>query len=220
MQNNRAFVNNDDMTIKSDGHGDENQLVARNVRRFRRERAMSLGELARRSGLSKQTLSKIEQGTGNPTVETLALLGTALDLPARRLLTEWGTPVYVQRHDEGQWADGAEWSERLLDEVYGSGYVRTLLLRLEKTGVEPAVINPHAPGTLHHLYVITGKLRTGPLAEPVDLSAGDFVRFPGDVPHQHVCITDRVTVHMVTTLPQVRQIRPVVRTDMASVSLD
>ena len=55
----------------------ENALVARNVRRYRQERAVSIGELARRSGLSKQTLSKIEQGVGNPTVETLALLGTA-----------------------------------------------------------------------------------------------------------------------------------------------
>lgn len=80
MQNRLLFVNNDDMTIKSDSASEENQLVARNVRRFRRERAMSLGELARRSGLAKQTLSKIEQGTGNPTVETLALLGAALDL--------------------------------------------------------------------------------------------------------------------------------------------
>src|SRR5215469_3654813 len=128
MANRRPFVNNDDMAIKSDALLDENQLVARNVRRFRRERAMSLGELARRSGLSKQTLSKIEQGSGNPTVETLALLGAALDVPARRLLTEWGTPVYVQRHHEAEWAEDGAWSERLLDETYGSGYVRTLVL--------------------------------------------------------------------------------------------
>jgi len=52
---------------------------------------MSLGDLARSSGLSKQTLSKIEKGDGNPTVETLALLGPALYVPARRFLTEWGT---------------------------------------------------------------------------------------------------------------------------------
>lgn len=73
-----------------------NQVVARNVRRFRLERSLSLGELARRSSLSKQTLSKIEQGVGNPTVETLSLLGSALDVPVRRLL----------------------------DEAYGSGYLR------------------------------------------------------------------------------------------------
>jgi DNA-binding XRE family transcriptional regulator len=197
------FVNNDEMTIKSDSTSGVNQLVARNVRRFRRERAMSLGELARRSGLAKQTLSKIEQGTGNPTVETLAL-------PARRLLTEWGTPVYIQRRDDGVWSGGPEWSERLLDEIYGSGYVRTLVLRLERGGAEPTVIDPHPPGTLHHLFVITGRLRTGPLSEPVDLAAGDFVRFPGDVAHRYACLSDRATAHMVTTLPQIRQIGPVI----------
>jgi len=171
---------------------------------------MSLGELARRSGLSKQTLSKIEQGVGNPTVETLSLLGAALDIPPRRLLTEWGTPVFVQRQHEGEWVDEGDWSERLLDEVYGSGYVRTLVLRLERSRKEPKVVDPHPSGTLHHLYVITGKLRTGPLSEPVDLASGDFVRFPGDVPHRHVCLSERVVAHIVTTVPQIRQFGPTV----------
>jgi transcriptional regulator with XRE-family HTH domain len=189
---------------------DSNQVVARNVRRFRLERSLSLGELARRSSLSKQTLSKIEQGVGNPTVETLSLLGSALDVPVRRLLTDWGTPVFVQRHTEGRWADVGNWSERLLDEAYGSGYLRALVLRLERGGPEPKLIDAHLAGTLHHLYVITGKLRTGPLSDPVDLSAGDFVQFPGDTPHRHVCLTDRVVAHMVTTVPQVRQFGPTV----------
>lgn len=211
MRTGTPSVNNDEMHNKSDTSSlRENELVARNVRRYRLERAMSLGELARRSGLSKQTLSKIEQGTGNPTVETLSLLGAALDVPARRLLTEWGTPVYVQRQDDGEWSDGAGWTERLLDETYGSGYVRTLVLRLERGAGEPETVAPHAAGTLHHIYVITGKLRTGPLDEPVDLAAGDFVRFPGDVPHRLVCLSERVVAHMVTTLPQIRQFGPTV----------
>jgi transcriptional regulator with XRE-family HTH domain len=210
LQNRGVFVNNDEVAIKSDSQHEVNMLVARNMRRFRLERAMSLGEVSRRSGLSKQTLSKIELGEGNPTVETLAQLGAALAMPARRLLTEWGTPVFVQRHDEAEWSDGPAWSERILDEVYGSGYVRTLALRLERGGDEPAVIEAHPAGTLHHLYVITGKLRTGPISDPVDLAAGDFARFPGDVPHRHICLSDRVTVHMVTTIPQVRQFGPTV----------
>lgn len=204
------FVNNDEVAIKNDGLARDNELVARNVQRFRMERAMSIGELARRSGLSKQTLSKIEQGTGNPTVETLSLLGAALDMPARRLLTEWGTPVFVQRRDEGEWADASHWLERLLDETFGSGYVRTLVIRMERGQASPGAVEPHTAGTLHHLYVITGKLRTGPLNDPVDLSAGDFVRFPGDVPHHLVCLSDTVTAHLVTTIPQVRRIAPTV----------
>jgi transcriptional regulator with XRE-family HTH domain len=198
------------MSIRNDSAPTENQLVARNIHRFRRERAMSLGELARRSGLSKQTLSKIEQGLGNPTVDTLAQLGGALDLPARRFLTEWGTPVYVQRHDEGSWHAHAEWAERILDETYGSGYVRTLVLTLERVGRQPQVIDPHPSGTLHHLYVITGKVRAGPVSEPIDLVAGDFARFPGDTPHLLACLSERASAHMVTTVPQVRQFGPTV----------
>ncbi len=198
------------MSIRNDSAPTENQLVARNIHRFRRERAMSLGELARRSGLSKQTLSKIEQGLGNPTVDTLAQLGDALDLPARRFLTEWGTPVYVQRHDEGSWNAHAEWAERILDETYGSGYVRTLVLTLERVGRQPQVIDPHPSGTLHHLYVITGKVRAGPVSEAIDLVAGDFARFPGDTPHLLACLSERASAHMVTTVPQVRQLGPTV----------
>jgi quercetin dioxygenase-like cupin family protein len=58
--------------------------------------------------------------------------------------------------------------------------------------------------------LISGKLRTGPLSDPVDLAAGDFVRFPGDVPHRHVCLSERASAHLVTTLPQTRQfaVRP------------
>ncbi|MFD5308986.1 cupin domain-containing protein [Streptomyces ardesiacus] len=103
-----------------------------------------------------------------------------------------------------------EGKERLLDETYGSGYVRTLLLRLERGRTEPRTVDPHAPGTLHHVYVITGKLRIGPVNEPVELSAGDFGRFPGDVAHQVVCLSESVTAHMATTIPQVRRVRPTV----------
>ena len=201
----QQFVNNDGMSIKSDTEAGVNALVARNVRRFRLERAMSLGELARRSGLSKQTLSKIEHGDGNPTVETLAQLGAALDLSARRLLTEWGTPVYVQRQAAEDWTSGPAWRERLLDEIYGSGYVRTHIVRLERGERGPTSIAPASPGTLHHLYVISGKLRAGPVSDPVDLAAGDFVRFPADVEYTMVSLSDRVMAHMVTTVPQVRQ---------------
>lgn len=203
----RVFAENDDVNPRSDGKASENELVARNVRRYRQERAISLGELSRRSGLSKQTLSKLEQGIGNPTVETLSLLGAALDVSVRRLLTEWGTPVYTQRAPDGVWSDRGE---RLLDEVYGSGYVRTLMLRFERSGNQPEIVEAHSLGTLHHLYMVTGKLRTGPVNDPVELAAGDFVRFPGDVAHSYVCLTERALAHMVTTVPQVRQFGPTV----------
>jgi transcriptional regulator with XRE-family HTH domain len=183
---------------------ESSELVARNVRRFRLERGFSIGDLARRSGLSKQTLSKLEMGNGNPTVDTLDAVGDALDVSLRRLVTEWGTPVFVQRADDGEWSEFAGRQERALDEIYGSGYVRTLLLRMSR-GDDSGEVQPHAPGTLHHVYVVSGKVRLGPVTDLVEISAGDFVRFPGDIVHRQTCLSDRALLHMVTTLPQVRQ---------------
>lgn len=185
---------------------DANQLVARNVRRYRQERGLSMGELARRSGLSKQTLSKVEQGIGNPTVETLTQLSSALDIQVRRLLTEWGTPVFVQRRDEGEWAGGTGWGERILDEIYGSGHVRTHVLRLDLGAEITDTSGDNPPGTLLHVYVISGRVETGPLTEPVTVDAEDFVRFPGDVPYRHACRSAHAVAHVVTTLPQLHQV--------------
>ncbi|WP_300679709.1 XRE family transcriptional regulator [Nocardioides sp.] len=187
---------------------DHQQLVARNIKRFRAERGLTMSELARSAGLSKQTLSTIEAGGGNPTVDTLALLARALDVSMRRLLTEWGTPVFVQRRDDAEWVDHQIWTERLMSEVYGSGYIRTLLTRLERTSEKPGVVDSHVPGTLHHLYVVTGRVRVGPVREPVDLGPGDFARYPADVPHVLAALTERATAVIVSSEPQLRQTRP------------
>src|SRR5215213_1572428 len=110
-----------------------NELVSRNVGRFRGERRMSMGDLARRSGVSKQTLSKIESGVGNPTVETLAALALALDVSLRSLMTEWGSPVFVQRASAASWENAGGWVTRTMDQIYGSGYVRTAIVGLDES---------------------------------------------------------------------------------------
>lgn len=186
---------------------DSPQLVARNLRRFRQERGLSMSALAQRAGVSKQTLSSIEHGTGNPTVETLGILSAALDIPIRRLLTEWGTPVFVQRATDGPWTRGPRWEERMFDEVYGSGYVRTAMLRIGRSNAGDKPLDPLSIGSLHHLYVVSGEVKAGPVTEPVELGAADFARYPADVPHLLQALSDRAVVHLVTTEPQLRQVR-------------
>lgn len=186
------------------------ELAARNVRRFRNERQFSIGELSRRSGLSKQTLSKVERGDANPTVETLEAVARALNLSVRRLLTEWGSAVMVLPKDDGEWRRGESRESKLLDEIYGSGFVRTSLLRLTRSEHADRLDanEPHARGTLHHCYVVSGRVRMGPDNDQVDVSQGDFIRFPGDVAHSYMSLTSTALVHMVTTLPGVPQFGP------------
>lgn len=181
-----------------------NDLVARNIRRFRAERNFTLGELARRASVSKQTLSKIEQGDGNPTVGTLEAIADALELSFRRLVTEWGSKTTVSRAADASWIRTPVGEERNLDRIYGTGYVRTQVVTVEQTQ-RLKLVPAQSPGTLHQLYVIEGRLEAGPEDEMLVLSIGDFVRFPGDVDHGYRSLTGRAVFHLTTTAPEVPQ---------------
>lgn len=65
-----------------------NLRVGRRLGELRAERGMSLSELARRSGVGKATLSGLESGSRNPTLETLYALTTALHVPLSTVLTD------------------------------------------------------------------------------------------------------------------------------------
>src|ERR1051325_7158723 len=62
------------------------EVIAASLRRERRRTGLSLTEVARRAGIAKSTLSQLESGTGNPSVETLWAICVALDVPFSRLL--------------------------------------------------------------------------------------------------------------------------------------
>jgi transcriptional regulator with XRE-family HTH domain len=179
-------------------------VVARNVRILREQREMSLAELARRAGLAKQTLSKLEQGTGNPTVETLFAIATALGVPVTRLVAEREQLMAVQRADEVVWEEHDGYQSRSLDHVYGSGVIENYLLRLPATGRAPSggASQPHPVGTLEHLYVISGRVRVGPVDSPVELAAGDFARYPGDRRHVYESLDGESLVHVVLSVPR------------------
>jgi DNA-binding XRE family transcriptional regulator len=62
------------------------ELIAASLRRERHRSGLSLTEVARRAGIAKSTLSQLESGTGNPSLETLWAICVALDAPFSRLL--------------------------------------------------------------------------------------------------------------------------------------
>ncbi|GAA0394245.1 XRE family transcriptional regulator [Microbispora corallina] len=158
-------------------------VIAASLRRERERAGMSLTELARRAGIAKSTLSQLESGSGNPSVETLWALGVALGVPFSRLVDPPRPSVRVIRAGEGP----ATYSER-------SDYAATLLAscppsarrdiyRIEAEPGEPRVSEPHMPGTVEHVVLGAGRALAGPAGEPVELGPGDYVVYPGDGPH-------------------------------------
>jgi transcriptional regulator with XRE-family HTH domain len=185
---------------------DAASTVGQNVRRFRQERQLSLGDLAKTAGLAKQTLANLENGQGNPTIETLFAVSHALGVGITWLLTEWGSPVYVQRAGDAEWNPDAGRRVRTLDRIFGSGQVTTAVIELSSPegGEQPVLPS----GALHHAFVLRGLVTAGPVGQEVALRSGDFIRFPGDVPHMFRATSKMAVLHVVTTVPQAQQFRP------------
>jgi len=151
------------------------------VLRRRRQRGMSQAELARRTGLSKATLSQLEAGAGNPTIDTLDAIAVALSIPLSDLLTRESSPGTVHVPATEAAADGP--TRELLRRISGGHSLELWRLRIPaRTSVDGV---PHAPGTIEHLLVATGELTAGPTDDPRPLPPGDLLAFAGDAPHAY-----------------------------------
>ncbi len=159
--------------------------IAAALRRERERAGISIAELARRAGLAKSTLSQLEAATGNPSIETLWSLGVALGVPFSRLVEPPETQVRVVRAGEGPRlrADQADFVATLL--AAGSQHTRRDIYVMEVQPGQARAAAAHIPGSVEHLVVGAGRLRTGPDGDTVDLGPGDYITFPGDVPHHY-----------------------------------
>lgn len=158
------------------------KVVGDNLKRARADRALSLSDLARASGVAKATLSALEGGRGNPTLETLSALAAALQIPMGDLITAADPePVTVVRADEGTDIPGTANDLRLIARFTPGGTVEVYEAVWPKRSTRNA--GGHGPGTREHVLVTRGGLKVGPVGREVGLAAGDYATFAADDPH-------------------------------------
>ncbi|MBN3068315.1 helix-turn-helix transcriptional regulator [Pectobacterium brasiliense] len=176
-----------DMTIDNQEKGaQEITPIARLAVSIRRERErlnLSVTELAKRAGLAKSTLSQLETGIGNPSLETLWALAMALDVQVSQLIGQPRQHVQVIRANEGAatYSEQANYAATLLA-ACPAGAQRDIY-RLKVQPGEARVSQPHRPGTIEHVILSSGRARIGPVTQPVELNAGDYISYSADVPH-------------------------------------
>ncbi|HWC82340.1 MAG TPA: XRE family transcriptional regulator [Pseudonocardiaceae bacterium] len=159
------------------------RLIAAAIRDERTRAGLSLSELAKRAGIAKSTLSQLESGAGNPSVETLWALGVALGVPFSRLVDPPRPAVQVIRAGEGPavFSERAPYAATLLA-ARPSG-VRHDLYRISARPGPARDSAPHLPGTTEHVVLSAGRALVGPSTDPVEIGPGDYLLYPGDVPH-------------------------------------
>jgi transcriptional regulator with XRE-family HTH domain len=158
-------------------------VVAASVRRERGRVGLSLAELARRAGMAKSTLSQLEAGAGNPSLETLWALSVALDVPFARLVDPPRPQVQVVRAGQGPSvaSERADYAATLLTAC--PPHARRDVYRVLVQPGPARVSDPHMPGVVEHVVLASGRARVGLSEDPVDLHPGDYVAYPGDHPH-------------------------------------
>ena len=150
------------------------------IRRRRRERNRTLAEISEATGLNVGYLSQVENDKASPSLETLAALADALDVPIAWFLLDQSVAPRVVR--------AAERPRRRMPRGQGSmsqvdgGIARDVAIF---EGLMPAGSRTgfHAhPGDEHHV-ILSGQVRITQGSSVVEAGPGDYVLLDGTLPH-------------------------------------
>jgi transcriptional regulator with XRE-family HTH domain len=155
-------------------------LVGARIRRRRQDRGLTLAQVSSQTGLNIGYLSQVENDKASPSLETLAALAAALDVPVAWFLLDQSLPPRVVRAAERP-ALGARDGGGSFTRVDG-GVARDIAV-FEGTMPAGDRTGFHAhPGDEHHL-VLEGRVRITQGETVVEAGPGDYVLLDGTLPH-------------------------------------
>jgi transcriptional regulator with XRE-family HTH domain len=182
--------------------------IARNLRRWRQTREMTLSALAEQAGVAKSTVSLIERGQGNPSIDTVWALASALGVPFTSLFHDEppADDVLVVREDDGSVIAvedaGLETDGLVVRHMLtrtGGALIEIYTLALDEGAVRNA--EAHASGLFEHITIAAGTLEISGDSFCEVLSAGDLISFRADRPHRYRVIDGPVRLVSVHEYP-------------------
>ncbi|MEO8386765.1 MAG: XRE family transcriptional regulator [Polaromonas sp.] len=155
------------------------QRIAQRLKDLRAEHGWSLDELARRSTVSRATLSRLENAEVSPTASVLGKLCPVYGLTMSRLIrmVEDGFVPLVHRSAQVVWTDPETGFRRRSV----SPPAQTLAGEALECELEPGTHiryeHPPRPGLEHHLILVEGQLDITVDGQTHTLQPGDCLRY-------------------------------------------
>lgn len=179
---------------------DVDSRLARRLRTLRADRALTLEELAARSGVSRSMISLIERGESSPTAAVLDRLATGLGLSLAALFAESERPdaaPVARRADQPVWRDPATGYQRRHLSPLGFPTPIELVEVEFPPGARVAYESaPRGLGISQQIWLLAGEMELTVGEVLHRLSAGDCLamavdqpivfRNPGDAPARYV----------------------------------
>ena len=162
-----------------------NLIVAKNIKRLREERKLSMDELAKLSGVSKSMLAQIERGEGNPTLSTLWKLSNGMKVPFDALTVRPKAPYEIVKTSEIQPLLEDQGKVKNYSVFPDDENRRFAVYYLE---LEPGSYwqsEPHLRGTTEFITVFGGNLEIETAGKCFQVAKGESIRFKGDAVHSY-----------------------------------
>lgn len=176
------------------------------VRSLRKAHDWTLEQAAKKAGLARSTLSKIENGQMSPTYAALKKLADGLEISVPQLFTapqseRAGGRMSVTRSGDGTGHATATYEHELLGETLTSKQMLPYRARIRARSMD------EFDGWVRHdgeefLYVLTGIVRLyTEFYEPVDMRRGDNAYYDATMGHNVISLSDEdATILWVTSL--------------------
>lgn len=155
------------------------QRLAQRLRALRAERGWSLDDLATRSGISRATLSRLENADVSPTASVLGKLCAAYAMTMSRLMrmVEDDFVPLVRRADQPVWTDPETGFRRRSVSPPAQSLAAEVLECELQPNTHIAYDAPPRPGLEHYLHLVEGQLEITVDGHTHRLEVGDCLRY-------------------------------------------
>jgi transcriptional regulator with XRE-family HTH domain len=155
------------------------QRIAHRLRDLRTGRGWSLDDLAKQCGVSRATLSRLENAEVSPTAAVLGRLCAAYGLPMSRLMrmVEDDFPPHLAPDDQPVWIDETVGFRRRSVSPPAQNLAGEVLECHLDAGAQISYDRPPRAGLEHHLVLREGRLAVTVDGRRHNLKAGDCLRY-------------------------------------------
>ncbi|OIU72572.1 helix-turn-helix domain-containing protein [Rossellomorea aquimaris] len=160
--------------------------IGENIRKIRRERGLSLEQMAEETGVSKAMIGQIERGDSNPTVAILWKIANGLKVSFSSLIEKPRHQVSITHYKDVQPVLEDEGNYIVYPIFPFDPFKKWESYRIEMKPGCSYKNDGHPPGVEEYISVISGKIALKIADETYELQEGSSIRFAADSGHQYV----------------------------------
>ena len=158
-------------------------IIAANLQAIRKERQLTLQDLATLTGVSKSMLGEIERGTSNPTITVLWKIITGLKISISRLIHEPDTGCQIVKEKDWPTLQAAPQNISMIFECDHTRNFEVYHMEFQPGAIYAS--DSHDKGVVEYLMVYEGCYTITVNNKAFHLAKGDSLIFDADAPHAY-----------------------------------